>query len=153
MASFVEHIGAELSFKSLLQDMLVDHPLTNEEFHIGTITRTVPAKLREHEIVDFKGTKPKALELRIFRYSHTVEIEWVRANSLPSPAIWRSSPPAFDGLISMKSTSPVGRGSSHRKPSQGSEILPGIRQLLGLQVCEEIPVPRHFGPFSFQPLS
>jgi len=39
VAIFVEHVAAELGFKSLLQDMLV-----------------------EHEIVDFKGAKPKALE-------------------------------------------------------------------------------------------
>ena len=62
MAILVEHIGAELSLVSLLKCVLVDNSLPNEEFHIGTIACAVSAKLREHEIVDLEGTKPKTLE-------------------------------------------------------------------------------------------
>ena len=61
MARTVKHIGAELGFEPLFQYVLVDQPFTNEEFHVETIARVVPAKLREHEIVDLKGTKVKAL--------------------------------------------------------------------------------------------
>ncbi len=62
MAILVEDVGSELSLESPLKHARIDQFLPNEEFHVGTITCVVPAKLREHQIMNLEGTKPKALE-------------------------------------------------------------------------------------------
>ena len=62
MAILVEDVGAKLSLESLLEYSRLDGSLLNEEFNIGSIARTVSAKLRKHQIVNLEGTKPKTPE-------------------------------------------------------------------------------------------
>ena len=62
VAFLVKDIGTELLLESSPKDIRVDSSFSNEECHIGSITCAVSAQLREDEIVDLEGTKPKPLE-------------------------------------------------------------------------------------------
>lgn len=99
MALLIEHMGAELGCESLLKKARLDKSFSNEECHVGSIACAVPAKLREDEIVDFEGTKPKVFEasrshidepgsvgLRELRDRHAVEAQSVFQGDLASLA-------------------------------------------------------------------
>ena len=62
MPLLVENVRAELGLESILEHAPIDDTSPDEKLDVRPIARAVPAELRENEVVDLEGTKPKVLE-------------------------------------------------------------------------------------------